>query len=90
VVTLNTVAAFAPTPRINARSEGSGSSFRFPCLPDTGATRTVIASDVAEETRAAPEPPTKVKIRAANGNSMACEGTVSITITYKIVYDAKR
>jgi hypothetical protein len=83
VVTLNTVAAFAPTPRINARIEGGGSSFRFPCLPDTGATRTVIASDVARAHGLRPVSDNKVKIRAANGNNMACEGTVSITIAYK-------
>jgi hypothetical protein len=83
VVTLNTVAAFAPTPRINARIEGGGSSFRFPCLPDTGATRTVIASDVARAHGLRPVSDDKVKIRAANGNNMACEGTVSITIAYK-------
>jgi hypothetical protein len=83
VVTLNTVAAFAPTPRINPRIEGDGASFRFPCLPDTGATRTVIASDVARAHGLRPLSDDKVKIRAANSNNMACEGTVSITIAYK-------
>jgi transposase InsO family protein len=83
VVTLNTVSAFSPTPRINARIEGGGTSFRFRCLPDTGATRTVIASDVAEAYGLRPVRDDSVKIRAANGNNMACEGTVSISIAYK-------
>jgi hypothetical protein len=83
VVTLNTVSAFHPTPRIKAEIEGDGAKFRFRCLPDTGATRTVIASDVARRHGLRPAADQKVKIRAANGNSMACEGTVSIRITYR-------
>jgi hypothetical protein len=38
-----------PNAQDQRKITGSGSSFRYACLPDTGATRTVIAKNVAEE-----------------------------------------
>jgi hypothetical protein len=63
VVTLNTVAAYAPTPRIEARIAGGGSSFRYKCLSDTGATRTVIDKNVAERHGLRPVANRAIKIR---------------------------
>jgi hypothetical protein len=83
VVTLNTISAFFPTPRINAKIKGGRGSFRFRCLPDTGTTRTVSTRNVARAHGLRPVSYNTVKIRASNGNNMACDWTVSISIAYK-------
>jgi hypothetical protein len=83
VVTLNTVAAYAPTPRINAEITGSGSSFRYAACPTPAPPGRSSPRTSRRRHGLRPAADRGIKIRAANGDSMACEGTVSINITYK-------
>jgi hypothetical protein len=69
-----------PTPRILLRLRHAGGEFSFSCLPDSGASRTIIAYDLASSEGVRLDPGEKVNLRAANGEKMACEGAVTLNV----------
>ena len=65
-----------PTPKVEVRfSQENGPSFDYQVIPDTGATRTVIAKNVMDKF-SVPVTRKKEVLRAANGQPMSCVGTV--------------
>ena len=71
------------TPRIDINVKAQGQpSFNFKSLPDTGATRTIIAFNLAKRNGIKPQRNPNERLYAANGQSMACEGTVMLTLAY--------
>jgi hypothetical protein len=78
-ITIATVAGFAPTPRVRLELGHGDARFPFSCMPDSGASRTIIAYNVAKEHDMKLDAGDKVNIRAANGERMPCEGAVTIS-----------
>ena len=84
-------ASSQPTPRlpislrsVQRKSRRKGTSFRFEALPDSGCTKTIIGFDLAVEFGLdIDRSGRKYRIRAANSNSMQCEGTVLIEFSYE-------
>jgi hypothetical protein len=79
-VTIATVAGHRPTPRIKLHLQHADGEFSFSCLPDSGASRTIIAYDLAKSEGIRLDPGEKVSLRAANGEKMACEGAVTLNV----------
>jgi hypothetical protein len=78
-ITIATVAGFAPTPRVRLELGHGEVRFPFNCMPDSGASRTIIAYNVAKENGMKLDVGDKVNIRAANGERMPCEGAVTVS-----------
>jgi hypothetical protein len=72
-----------PTPRVNLsiRDRVTGSRFDFKCLPDTGATRTIISKDLADKYGITINGKKKEKLLNASGQPMPCEGTAPIRMS---------
>ena len=70
------------TPRMKVTVQpttGKRNRFQFDALPDTGATRTIIAKDIAEKHGITYHPTTE-RLFAADDNEIACEGTAVVKI----------
>ena len=66
-----------PTPTLDlAFSVPNGPTFSYPVLPDTGATRTVMAYNVARQVGISIDTSRKERLYAANGVLMDCSGFV--------------
>jgi hypothetical protein len=82
-----------PTPRISIIIESSsGTPFTFSALPDTGATHTIIAKDVANTYGLLIKHAPNDTLYAANDTELICNGSTKISVTYagshKIQIDA--
>jgi hypothetical protein len=77
-ITIATVTGYAPTPRIRLELQSGESRFSYQCMPDSGASRTIIAHNVAMKHGLRIDGGDKVNIRAANGEKMPCEGAVTV------------
>ena len=73
-----------PTPRMQIEVQGAqGQSFPFLALPDSGATRTIISSDLAALYGLIPNPERCDNIIVANGNVIPCEGAVNLAVLFR-------
>jgi hypothetical protein len=79
-VVIATVSGHQPTPRIELRVRHAGGEFTHSCLPDSGASRTIVAYDLASSQGVRLDPGEKINLRAANGEKMACEGAVTLDV----------
>ena len=72
-----------PTPRMDVEIRGrNGQSFRVNALPDSGATRTILSSNIAYKFGLQPDPSRKELITVANGSTVSCDGAVDIAILF--------
>jgi hypothetical protein len=67
-----------PTRRVRLELWHGNKGFSFSGMPDSGASMTIIAYNVAKECGMKLESGDKVNIRAANGERMPCEGAVTV------------
>jgi hypothetical protein len=77
-ITIAAVTGYAPTPRIRLKLQHGEKQFSYQCMPDSGASRTIIAHDVAMRHGLQLDGGDRVNIRAANGERMPCEGAVTV------------
>ena len=70
-----------PTPRLRLRMRPAlrNNIFSFDCLPDSGATRSIISMDVAKANKCAIRH-TDTQLRAANGEAMQCNGKTTLLV----------
>ena len=69
-----------PTPKLQVHFRKGEKSFIFPATPDTGATRTFMAFDLARKHNLQLKPlHHDEKFYTASGANMRCEGTVTLT-----------
>ena len=78
---INKVNGSRPTPRMGLYIRpDTGSAFHFNCLPDTGATRSIIAADVADKYNITACGVDGIKLTAANGEPLEITGKVDATV----------
>lgn len=85
-ITCQIEASSKPTPRINIHlSPNSNHSrgFRFADLPDTGASRSLVALDILKRYDIPFNPSNNEKLFVANGNQMKCEGSITLFCKYQ-------
>ena len=80
-------ASSRPTPRLRlairpyCANNRFGPKFEFDALPDTGATKTILAFDVAKTHKVHINKSGGQSIKAANSASMKCEGSARLKVT---------
>ena len=71
-----------PSPKLHLAFETtSGQKFTYPVVPDTGATRSIMALNVAREHGVQWDTRTRERLFAANGGIMDCRGAVNLRAT---------
>jgi len=76
------IKAADPTPRVKLTFASSKSgTFIFNAMPDTGATCSIMAMDVAQRHGILINQRVSLSLTAANGTPMPCEGTAKVTVT---------
>jgi hypothetical protein len=72
------------TPRVSISiASNSGTPFQFAALPDSGATRTIIAEDLVKKHGIPIRQSPNERLFAANNEEMACEGRATLFVTFK-------
>lgn len=80
-----------PTPRMMVQLRSEAGSFDLNALPDSGATRTLLSSDIARKFGIRPIPSRRDNITVANGDSIPCEGAADLAIFFEgrgVIIDA--
>jgi hypothetical protein len=74
--------ASRPTPRVEVKFKfpagESAEEFTFNCLPDTGATRSIVSYDIISQYNVPFHRTDRERLYVANGTSMECIGTVKL------------
>jgi hypothetical protein len=81
-VQINALYQCNPTPRVRLYLEDLDThrAINVSCIPDTGATMSVISEDLVATFGFTRRPGDKHRLRAANGNYMTCTGTVGVRL----------
>ncbi len=79
---INKVNGSEPTPRLRLSIKpATGSAFAFDCLPDTGATRSIMAADVADKYNVTPlRDGRNINLTAANGQPLIIIGKTDAVV----------
>jgi len=77
-----------PTPKLSVRfAARGGKEFDYDVVPDTGATRSIVALDVIERHGIEVDTSQKIRLTTANKQLMACSGTVQLVVKDRDVHD---
>ena len=81
-VVLSSATFGAPTPRMEILVHAN-KSFLFPALPDTGATGSILSSDLVKKHGIKVLPAGRHVITVANGERILCDGRVTLPVTFQ-------